>query len=65
MLNNETRTHIWQGYTAMLLYGLGRVLAGDSWTAPTYDEAINGSAAKADKRSSKEIREDLIGKLTG
>lgn len=49
----------------MLLYGLGRVLAGDSWTAPTYDEAINGSAAKADKRSSKEIREDLIGKLTG
>lgn len=66
MLDDDARNILYQDYTASMLGTLAQTVAqigGASWTAPSFIEMVYPDVK--DTRSSKEIKDDLLSRLTG
>ena len=63
-LKARKRETLWQSYTGTVLWMIGKVLARDSWTVPSYVELAYPGEIKVDTRSADQIKADILQRLT-
>lgn len=63
-LQAKRRELLWQSYTGTVLWMIGKCLAGDNWSLPSFVEMAYPGAIKVDTRSADEIKADILQRLT-
>lgn len=62
-VKDELQKRTWEDHTATILWCLGRTLAGDTWTLPSYIDSMYPSVIKKDNRTGAEIIRDIKARL--
>lgn len=57
-IESDYRRTLWEDYTAITLFGLGKSLKGDEWPLPSWTE-LAYKKQTVDNRSGKEVMEGV------